>query len=751
MARSTSNNIVRRYTIILLVTLLPAICRGQLLQKGYVDWGQTGTHFSTRYWDWEPGLQMTEDDNFFISRVRPKARFRDPLTQVDPTISEETDRGLCMWMPIGTIPNNGLPDGALDRDVFNLWSYVTHYGDWSASYLRVPGALTDVAHRNGVGVSATATIPYGLLQTDWRTNLQNMVDLGASKMVNYLDYYGIDGFGYNSEFRSSNIKFMNGLLGWHQSVLAGLRKRDPVAEIIWYDGTNSSGACTYDQGLGDHNVGTFGRGGAERSDLFLNYNWNDSTLLARSVSYAESIGRDTRDVYCGFNLQGGEPRSGERWPLFQQFPFSIGLWGAHNENMFFESRGECGDSPMTQQQTYLRRLEMWFSNGPRNPIDKRPLSNSLSYSTDNVDFHGMSALMTARSSLSWDLGTEPFITAFSLGNGTAYYWNGVPTSLHEWYNIGTQDYLPTWRWWWARRLLGRDPEDVPQGLSAQLTWDDAWRGGSCLRIDGSDPGEQYLHLFKTQFSLYSNDRVSVVYKCLSGSARVQLVLTDVQGNIESRDLNVSESQMGEWTKCNFTLIHDFPSMAGKTLRMIALHVEGAEDLELQLGELAILRAQHPAPLAPEVTSATLLHRHSQGCDGKLIWNMPNDCFEDEVCYNLDINTSLFHLYAQVDDEEPVLTSSTTSWAGLYFSVPASKSARQIRFGVSAVGLDMQQESAISWSEWLPLPEYTEEEPDAVTSVQVYDTPHPLYDLQGRRLSSVHSRGLYIRNQRVILR
>ena len=91
--------------------------------------------------------------------------------------------------------------------------------------------------------------------------------------------------------------------------------------------------------------------------------------------------------------------------------------------------------------------------------------------------------MTARSSLKWDLSEEPFITYFNLGNGKFFNWGGQRQSNGEWYNIGIQDYLPTWRWWFSSKFIGRDVKDVPaSGLDAEFIWDDAWMGGSLLRI-----------------------------------------------------------------------------------------------------------------------------------------------------------------------------------------------------------------------------------------------------------------------------
>ena len=67
---------------------------------------------------------------------------------------------------------------------------------------------------------------------------------------------------------------------------------------------------------------------------------------------------------------------------------------------------------------------------------------------------------------------------------------GKQQNNREWYNIGVQDYLPTWRWWFANKVLGRESSDVvTNGLNAEFSWDEAYMGGSSLRINGTSATE----------------------------------------------------------------------------------------------------------------------------------------------------------------------------------------------------------------------------------------------------------------------
>ena len=718
-------------TLALLTAMSATLAHAQYLKEDYIDWGVVNIGFGQALQQWEKGVPMSEDDNFFIARVKPKCRFRNKATQVDTLLNDTNDKRIAYWVPIGTKPFNALPDGAFDRDVFCLWPYITHFGNWTAPFVRMPGNFADVAHKNGVAVSVLAPIPAGRLDDDtWGKTLSDIVDAGADKMADFLCYYGIDGLGYNSEYTTQSLigppvvsayKDITKRIGqFHEDLYKNIydNNRNPIFENIWYDGTGSEGFLCFDGGLDIHNIDNFGWGEAPRASLFFNYNWNDSTLLAHTLNNCNFVGRNPLDIYCGFNMQGREPRNLPRWPMLDGKNLSIGLWGAHNESMLFESRGEQGASPDDKQNTYLKRQEMWFTGGTRNPAHRQPVSNSMRYQTDNTEFFGMSHFTTARSALEWDLTEEPFVTNFNLGNGKFFNWDGQRTSNNPWYNIGLQDHLPTWRWWTASSLLGRDNESAArQGLDAHFTWDDAWWGGSLLCIEGNCD-EQYLHLFKTCFDLHDGDIITVRYKRTAGDADINLVLT-ANGQettpIEESKMVVTgihaTDSLDTWQTRQWVVGKDMEWPQGNKLALIALHIVNARQLNLRLGHLSIVRGDKTAtrPDSPVITRAQVLNNSMEGIDGKLIFYMPNDKPAGEPCYNIDVNTSMFKLYMQQEGHTPHCTGATTSWAALYFAQPIdhdNASSPRVRFGVSALSLDMSQESEIAWSEYLETGERT---------------------------------------------
>ena len=679
--------------------------QAQCFKDGYVEQGFGSPEFAHAVDKWAANQQVTADDNFFISRVKPKKRFRNTATQVREDLTEANDKRLLAWIPINNPLNNALPDGKFDSEVFNMWSYVTHFGDWTATLGRVPAALADVAHKNGVGVSGVASIPNNSLTVlpDWSKALDEYAALNHETAYQFLKFYGNDGLGYNSEFTGGNMMLPK-LRQLHIALnKAAAQDGNSAFENFWYDGTNDRGGLYFDRGLGGHNKQNFGEKGKEAASLFFNYNWNKDNLLPKSVEFAQKIGRDPLYLYAGVNMQGGEPH-GESWPLLNEHPISIGLWGAHTYNMFWESRNEKGSTDEAKMNTYMLRTERYFTGGTRNPANCPEIKSIMAYHADNTDFHGMASMMSARSSLSWDLATEPFITYFNLGNGKFFNWMGKRQNDNEWYNIGVQDYLPTWRYWFSSKLLGKSAADVlDNGLNAQFTWNDAYVGGSSLHITGSSNNE-YLHLFKTEYKLQTGDIITVRYKLNAGSAQMNLVLTakGAEGQAINEGafklLGASDlSDHATWVEKKFTVDEH---LTGKDLALVALHFEGAKQLDLNLGEFSIVRGSFATPAQPEIVSSEVLAYNKSGVDGKLIFNMANDKAKNEPCYNIDVNTSLFKLYAQQEGGEKRCMGITSSWAALYYSVPMDhKLGKKVRFGVSAVSLDMKHESEIAWGEY----------------------------------------------------
>ncbi len=682
----------------------------------YIKWQGKTDKFYQAYGDWAPGKALypnaAEDENFFISRIKPRERFRNAATQVDKTLTKEKDKNVLNWVPIGTTDNgnpNALPSGIYDSDVFSMWSYITHYGNWTAPLVRMPGAFADVAHKNGVATSVLASIPWSatISATDngHGSNLNAMMSGGAEKFVKFLKYYGIDGWGMNSEFRTSSA-FAHSLQDFMADVYqkAITEKEWPSYAVAWYTLIANDGALQFADGITTSNMNYFHKGDRPVSNYaFGNYNWSASDLQTNKT-LAEGVGRSSLDVYAGMNVQAGQY---VKWETLRKYPTSIGLWGAHNMNIFYESRNELGSAPDVQQSTYLGRTERFFSNGAQNPAKEFQIrSMNLSTSYDGLaHFHGISAMTTAKSVLSWNLDDEPFFSFFNLGNGKFFNIKGKQAYKNEWYNIGMQDYLPTWRYWFAKDFLGR--ELVENGLKATFTWDDAWFGGSCLKVYGTSASE-YLHLFKTKFALKEGDKIRLRFKVISGASDIKLVASAEGAESDKKTVAIfkaSDVELGEWVEKVIEVKgsgRKALTLAGKTMAVVGLQFENANNLELRLGEFSILRGDVAKPEMPTITNdfTKVLKYNYKGLDAKVVFNMatPAGMTAEDHVYNSDVKTSFFKVYVKQAGKESFVTA-TTSWAALLFSAPFDdKLEKKVQIGVSAVGLDGVTESDIAWSD-----------------------------------------------------
>ena len=718
-------------------------------REPYVVWPQS---YSLDQYinDWVPGQPMTktyasaraaksgtwEDEEFFTSRVKLRPLISNTATQIDESLIGSRDKKLLFWVPCGVstgyFQTGALPNGVFDSEVFSTWSYVTHYGNWTSPYGWVPGGFADAAHKHGVLVSGVASIPWAASSGDWHTCMAGMANIatsdgGVEKVGKFLRYHGVDGLGYNSEF-SSGGSFMPGLRTLHGGLVKYMKEKGQAGfENPWYGITTDAGSISYGEGLLSSYYQNFGYSDEPRTIFFTNYNWNSSTYFSADKAAFEATKRDTRDLYMGMNMQGG-CKSTTEWLAHaeggQAQDYSIGLWGEHSKNMLFPARVSAGGSDILKQQGYQKVLEQWFTNGKRNPAYRMEIDQSGSLGVSDV-FQGMSRFMNARSAYGWNLADEPFITYFSLGNGNCYRLNGDVAYSSEWYNIGMQDYTPTWRWWWSTKMLGKDEADIPaNSMSAEFSWDDAWNGGSSLKISGSTAaGEtQYLHLFKTQFSVKNNDIITIRYKILKGNGDINFVYSKVGSETtEVTPDRTSIHKVGkdffydEWNVVEFKVAsRGSAALSAGDWALLGLKFANAQDLEVLIGEMSIKRGTSNTPQMPEIRTAKILSDVVSGFDAKLIWSMPNSAAAGDPVYNIDVNTSYFELWAQVQGEEPQFMGATTSWAGLMFKIKNPKHGNRVRLGVQAVSLDHKSKSGISWtSDYLTAPAHEVSEEVAI--------------------------------------
>ena len=651
------------------------------------------------------------DDQFFISRVRPLDRIKDGDYKVRSEVNSE--RKMCLWTPLDdpTSKWKALPRYCFEGDNFSLWSYIDIHGNWTSPWVRSTAGLTDVAHKNGVTVGCVMSIPYGrtVYPSSWTSDIYGKIlykliqkkdgkYIYAEPLVRMMKYYGINGIGFNSEFRTSSTvmsQLTEFFVACHKEAEAIKWK----FEVHWYDGTSDNGYIHFDGGLGSHNQKIFGDKDNIATDmLFANYNW-DGELLRRSVTTANSLGRSSFDYYAGFDIQGRGLRQAS-WSALLNNNISIGFWGAHSQSLIHQSATDDGTSDIAIQKTYLKKQELIFSGGNNNPALLPAINTDCNLANASLkNFHGLATFLSAKSTIQ----QVPFVSRFNLGNGLSFRKDGEVTFDHKWYNLNTQDYMPTWRWWITDRTDQVNTGNINGLAKAELTFDDAYWGGSCLSISGQTDFSR-VKLFKTMLEVKPDYDFSVTYKTVAGMdshAKFFVALKDHVTEYKEVALPAVEAE-GKWK--TFTVkASELGLAAGDKVAMMGLVVEKTPaNYELRVGEMALRdNAKSFATVAPTIKKVEILRGRYNACDFKMQYASKEESGWDKT-YNDEVGTWYYEIYFQQKGQAQQLLTATTSWAAYVVDAPMVSGAdkRQCRFGVRAVSPDGKKGSEIVWSEYM---------------------------------------------------
>ena len=670
------------------------------------------------YFDsWTPGTQPQGvsriDDEFYISRVKPRTRIKDGDYKVDQYV--DGDRKMCLWVPLDdpTSKWKALPRYCFEGDNFSLWSYIDIHGNWTAPWMRVTAGLSDVAHKNGVKVGCVMSIGWNerILLRGWNLGSHARVLAKFSekdsqgnfknsrKLVELMKYYGIDGLGVNSEFTAREGD-MSTLIAFFEDCHKKAKEIGWEFQLHWYDGTNESGAIRFDAGLGSHNERMFGAKDHEVTDMmFANYNWRSNTL-ASSEQTAQRLGRSSYDYYAGFDIQGRALQN-NNWRALKNSKISVGFWGAHSQSLIHQSATDNGTSDIAIQKAYLLKQELIFSGGFRNPATRPEITSTTLANASLKQFHGLATFLTAKSTIN----ELPFVTRFNLGNGLSFRNEGKVTFNHKWYNLNTQDFMPTWRWWitdsndQVNELIARDL------VKADLIFEDAYFGGSCLSLHGKTEFSR-VKLFKTLLPVEGEDKISLTYKVMNGTeskAKVFVSLRDHLTDYKEIALPAAQKE-GEWTTFETTL-SELGINSSAEISMIGISVANTpENYDLHIGELAVRDSKKVhAPVQPIIKEKEIIRGQYNTVDFKLRYASKEES-GDMKTYNEDVDTWYYEILYQQKGQDEMLLTTTASWAAYVVDAPIVKGGeREARFGVRAVAADGKTKSATSWTAYEKIP------------------------------------------------
>ena len=718
---TTQQAAMKRITTIIAATLLCSAAIAQRTPQHAFDFESVGDAPGRKInWDeiyrffdaWQPGTPPDSlrriDDEFFISRQRPLQRI--PNGGYSERSDTRADRKLFMWTPLDDPSTvwKALPRYSFEGDNFSMWQYVDCHGNWSAPWLRVAAGISDAAAKNGVSVGCLLSIPWaakvGMDASDrYSLTLRKLTERNADgtfrnslKLARLMKYYGINTLGINSEFYADK-RLMKTLRQFFADLHKKARLIGWTVETAWYDITNDNGGMTVDKGLGKWNRRMFGSGKRVCADrLFANYNWTPE-VLASSQRFAAKTGRGAYDYYAGFDIQGRGWKN-KYWQALIDSDVSIGVWGAHAQNLLHQSATDDGTSDVAIQRAYLLKQELVFSGGNRNPAVLPAVRTDCTLAnSDLASFHGLARLLTAKSTIR----QVPFVTRFNLGNGRRLYKDGIVAFDSKWYNLGMQDYLPTWRFWITDENDCATPATLPSLVRAELSWDDAYTGGSSLLLHGATRFSR-VKLFKTMLGVEPDYELSAVYKLNADTLSHARLFVALNGSAtEYREIALPDAnRTGEWTRFSAKL-GSLGLKSGDEVAMIGVVVADADDdYSMNIGELALRNPkQRFDAVVPQVKEIQIMRGRYDSFDFKMRYASKEEK-GGEKTYNDEVDTWYYEIYCQQKGMAPRLLTATESWAAYVAGAPlAIGKERSCRFGVRAVSPDGLQCSPIAWSEY----------------------------------------------------
>lgn len=677
-------------------------------EKKEINWKNLYRFFDS----WQPGTPPCGlsriDDEFFISRQRPLKRITDGDYQVRNDV--EAERRMFLWTPLDdpTTKWKALPRYCFEGDNFSMWQYIDTHGNWSAPWLRVSAGISDAAAKNGVTVGCVLSVPWDAevgdtVKADYSQTLMKLAERNTDgsfrnslKLARLMKYYGINALGVNSEFNTDKATMMR-LQDFFIDVHRKAKDIGWTFELHWYDVTDDNGELSLDCGLGEQNKRMFGTKDSIATDrLFANYNWTDDILKA-SAKYARSLGRSPYDYYAGFDIQG-RAWNNKHWQDLVNNDISVGVWGAHSQNLLHQSATDDGTADVIIQKAYLLKQELSFSGGYRNPALLPEVRTDCSLSNADLrTFHGLARLLTAKSTIQ----QVPFVTRFNLGNGLHYYKDGKVAFDSKWYNLNTQDYLPTWRFWITDEDDQTTAENIGSFVNAELSWDDSYTGGSCLQLHGATKFSR-IKLFKTKLLTEPSYELSLTYKMPKGKETHARLFVALKGNTsEYKEIALPAAKReNTWTTFK-TPLKKLGLKAGDEVAMMGIVVEGTgDDYVMNIGEMAVRNPrQRFNTVKPWIKEIEVMRGWNHTVDFKMRYASKEEK-GDEKTYNDEVGTWYYEIYFQQKGRPQQLLTATESWAAYVIGAPLAEGyKRECRFGVRAVSPDGQQGSDIAWSDY----------------------------------------------------
>lgn len=629
-----------------------------------------------------------------VEFIRSHVRKRAIESRADRLLQDTYEnRNLFMNIPGGAGKNlGGYPSKTFANDNFSMWNYTNLFGAWNYGLFQAPGSWADAAHRNGTSIFAGIKFfdhTTGGAANSWASFIMTRNTDGSFRythpIINCMRFLGFDGINYNWE--STNKYRETNNIAFHKE-LYRIAKEEGFNDFkIMYYTTNQS-LTPYNSSY------MWGQKPDERiSEVMLNYASSDfSWNIGESVKEAERTMGSADGLYAGVWIVS----MNRRWNSLNNTDANrcgICLWGEHAESRFWSYN--TGGDAMSRMSNYQEYLERAFSGGNRNPLSRPEIKNygneveAQGGNPPLASFAGLASWIPERTAIS---GKLPFATHFNTGNGERYNYKGKKTA-GSWYNMSSQDVVPTYRW----MVVKPETEVASTDVQPSFTNEDAYTGGAALRLKGvNNATATDVVLFKTNLTPSKGKVVAKVAiktgKEGNNDSKLSLIVR-VNGAWKAYALGNTEN--ANWTEKKVEL-NDIT--AGQKIERIGLRVKDSDaDYNVLVGKLELNDDVTATPANVKDLTVQVKEETKNSLSVKAVWGIDKDPGQNPTVYNDEANIDHFEiLYKNGENGKVSEVGRTSQWATLVPNIQFTSVDDKPFIGVRSVSTDLKTYSKTLW-------------------------------------------------------
>ena len=629
-----------------------------------------------------------------VEFIRSHVRKRAIESRADRLLQDTYEnRNLFMNIPGGAGKNlGGYPSKTFANDNFSMWNYTNLFGAWNYGLFQAPGSWADAAHRNGTSIFAGIKFfdhTTGGAANSWASFIMRRNTDGSFRythpIINCMRFLGFDGINYNWE--STNKYRETNNIAFHKE-LYRIAKEEGFNDFkIMYYTTNQS-LTPYNSSY------MWGQKPDERiSEVMLNYASSDfSWNIGESVREAERTMGSADGLYAGVWIVS----MNRRWNSLNNTDANrcgICLWGEHAESRFWSYN--TGGDAMSRMSNYQEYLERAFSGGNRNPLSRPEIKNygneveAQGGNPPLASFAGLASWIPERTAIS---GNLPFATHFNTGNGERYNYKGKKTA-GSWYNMSSQDVVPTYRW----MVVKPETEVASTDVQPSFTNEDAYTGGAALRLKGvNNATATDVVLFKTNLTPSKGKVVAKVAiktgKEGNNDSKLSLIVR-VNGAWKAYALGNTEN--ANWTEKKVEL-NDIT--AGQKIERIGLRVKDSDaDYNVLVGKLELNDDVTATPANVKDLTVQVKEETKNSLSVKAVWGIDKDPGQNPTVYNDEANIDHFEiLYKNGENGKVSEVGRTSQWATLVPNIQFTSVDDKPFIGVRSVSTDLKTYSKTQW-------------------------------------------------------